>query len=300
MQVSISGPSGEIVWYPVLDDNQCVMPMRNDNWDLLLYDFSPYREMLMKDHRDMKDAEWVMPTAEMLNGTTWVWDGCLKDGREVSYQVTFRESTLAVRWYDGFDLEAHVFPDARWNLTYDEGFAILEIDFREMAGILRYNLLYHDVYEHLYFGMDVLQQEMPIGREPLYRFMMPPAVPEPVDMLGDWELAWTQVEDDSNEADPGTEYISIFLNDQNGFRITLTDEVRPQKNFKNKELGVYEGELYSGCGNELWMAYIGYMGPEDIIYSITLTRDDTLLMEMYWEVDGGVPMVAHKGYRRIG
>lgn len=48
------------------------------------------------------------------------------------------------------------------------------------------------------------------------------------------------------------------------------------------------------------MCYIGYMGPEDIIYSLTLTQEDILLMEMYWEIDGGVPMVAHKGYRRTG
>ena len=92
------------------------------------------------------------------------------------------------------------------------------------------------------------------------------------------------------DVEPDTECISIFLNDQNVFRITLTDKVHPKKSFKNKELGVYDGELYSGCGNDRWMAYIGYMGPEDIIYSITLTRDDTLLMQMYWEVDGGVPM----------
>ena len=148
--------------------------------------------------------------------------------------------------------------------------------------------------------MDVLQEEMPIGWEPLYRYMLPPLTPEPVEMLGEWELAWTEVEGYRENVEPGTESISIFLNDDNGFRITLTDSVFPGKSFKNKELGVYEGELYSGCGNDQWMCYIGYMGAENIIYSLTLTRDDILLMEMYWEIDGGVPMVAHKGYRRTG
>ena len=298
-QLCISGPSGEIIWYPILDDNDCPMSLWDDNRDNRFLDFSSYREMLVKDYREM-EGEWVKPTEEFLVGTTWVWERWTKDGREVSCQVTFAEDTLSVRWNDGIDEENHEYLDASWELTYEDGYAVLSIDFREMAGVLRYNLMYHEVYDYLYFGMDVLQEEMPIGLEPLYRFLMPPVVPEPVEMLGEWELAWTEVEGYRENVEPGTESISIFLNDDNGFRITLTDAVFPKKSFKNKELGVYEGELYSGCGNDRWMCYIGYMGPEDIIYSLTLTQDDILLMEMYWEIDGGVPMVAHKGYRRTG
>ena len=40
-QLYISGPSGEIVWYPQADDNLCAMPLRNDNWDDLLFRFLP-------------------------------------------------------------------------------------------------------------------------------------------------------------------------------------------------------------------------------------------------------------------
>ena len=297
-QLFISGPSGEVMWSPMLDDNDCPMSPWDDNWDKLFLDFTSYREMLVKDHRELEDDEWVKPTKEFLIGTTWVWEGWTKDSREVSYQVTFEENTLSVCWNDGFDEENHEYPDARWELTNEDGYAVLSIDFREMAGILRYNLMYHEVYDYLYFGMDVLQEEMPIGWEPLCRYMMPPLTPEPVEMLGEWTLAWTEVEGYRENIEPGTENISIFLNDDNGFRITLTDAVFPRKSFKNKELGVYEGELYSGCGNDQWMCYIGYMGAENIIYSLTLTQDDILLMEMYWEIDGGVPMVAHKGYRR--
>lgn len=298
-QVYISGPSGEIIWYPQVDDNLCVMPLRNDNWDNLFLDFSSYREMLVKRYRDMK-GEWVMPTAEMLYGSTWQWTGFLKDGTEVSYQLSFHWDTLSVKWYDGFDTEAHEYRDAPWELTYGEDFAILSIDFGQMAGLLRYNLLYHEVYGQMYVAIDAVQEDMPIGWEPLYRFLRPPEVPEPVEMLGDWELEWTEVEDYRENIEPGVEKISIFLNESNGFRITVTDEVYPHKSFKNKELGIYEGALYSDCGNNLWMAYIGYMGPNDTIYSLTLLPDDTLLMQMYWEIDDGVPMVAHKGYRRVG
>ena len=298
-QLFISGPSGEMIWYPMLDDNDCPMSLWDDNGEKLFLDFSSYREILVKDHKELEDDEWVKPTKEFLIGTTWVWEGWTKDSREVSYQVTFDEDTLSVRWNDGFDEEDHEYPDARWELTHEDGYAVLSIDFREMAGVLRYNLMYHEVYDYMYFGMDVLQEEMPVGWEPLYRYLLPPITPEPVEMLGDWELEWTEVEGYRENIEPGTEKISIFLNEDSGFRISLTDYQNSKKSFKNKELGIYEGELYSGCGNDLWMAYIGYMGSEDIIHSLTLTRDDVLLMELYWEIDDGIPMVAHKGYRRI-
>ena len=301
-QVFISGPSGEMIWYPMLDDNDCPMSLWDDNWNKLFLDFSSYREMLTKDYLEMKvdiEGEWVMPAAEMLVGTTWVWEGWTKDSREVSYQVTFDADTLSVRWNDGIDEEDHEYPDARWELTDEDGYAVLSIDFREMAGVLRYDLLCSEVYDCLYFGMDVLQEEMPIGWEPLYRYMLPPLTPEPVEMLGEWELAWTEVEGYRENVEPGTENISIFLNDDNGFRITLTDAVFPGKSFKNKELGVYEGELYSGCGNDDWVAYLANMDGYTTTYSFTLLDHESLLMKLYWEIDDGVPMVAYKMFHRV-
>ena len=96
-QVFISGPSGEMIWYPMLDNNDCPMSIWDDNWEKLFLDFSSYREMLVKDHRELEDDEWVKPTKEFLIGTTWVWEGWTKDNREVSYQVSFDEDTLSVR-----------------------------------------------------------------------------------------------------------------------------------------------------------------------------------------------------------
>lgn len=171
-QLSITGPSGEVVWYPALNDMTCPEPLLNDNWEEQFYDFTPYRELLMADHRQMKDMGWKLPTAEMLIGNAWGWYGYLKDGREVSYQVTFHEDTIFVRWNDGIDQEDHVYPDARWELTYDEGFAVLAIDFREFAGIMRYNLLYDARFNELYVGLDTVAEEMNIGWEPLSRFLV--------------------------------------------------------------------------------------------------------------------------------
>jgi hypothetical protein len=255
--------------------------------------------MLVKDHRELEDDEWVKPTKEFLIGTTWMWEGWTKDSREVSYQVTFDVDTLFVRWNDGIDEEDHEYPDARWELTYEDGYAVLSIDFREMAGVLRYNLLYHEVYENLYFGMDVLQEEMPIGLEPLCRYMMPPLTPEPVEMLGYWELEWTEVEGYREYVDPGLENISVFLRDDSSIRMSYVEWTPNGVALYDKEVCFYEGELYSGCGNDDWVAYLANMDGYTTTYSFTLLDHESLLMKLYWEIDDGVPMVAYKMFHRV-
>ena len=235
----------------------------------------------------------------MLIGTTWVWDRYLKDGREVSYQLTFAEDTLSVRWNDGIDEEDHVYPDAAWELTDEAGFAVLSIDFREFAGVLRYDLMYHEEFELLYVGMDVVQEEMPIGWEPLYRYLGEPEPPEPVEMLGDWELEWTEVEGYREYVDPGIENITVFLRDDSSMRLTHVNNVFYENNIYDKEVLFYEGELYFGCGNDRWVAYLGNMDGYATTYSFTLTDHDQLLMKLYWEIDDGVPMVAYKMFHRV-
>ena len=301
-QLFISGPSGEMIWYPMLDDNDCPMSLWDDNWEKLFLDFSSYREMLTKDYLEMKvdiDGEWVMPTAEMLVGTTWVWEGWTKDSREVSYEVTFDMDTLSVRWNDGIDEEDHEYPDARWELTDEDGYAILSIDFQEMAGVLRYDLLYSEVYDYLYFGMDVLQEEMPIGWEPLYRYLLPPFTPEPVEMLGYWELEWTEVEGYREYVDPGLENISVFFRDDSSIRMSYVEWTPNGVALYDKEVCFYEGELYSGCGNDAWVAYLANMDGYMTTYSFTLLDHESLLMKLYWEIDDGVPMVAYKMFHRV-
>jgi len=298
-QVFISGPSGEMIWYPMLDDNDCPMSLWDDNRDELFLDFSSYREMLVKDHRELEDDEWVKPTEEFLIGTTWVWEGWTKDSREVSYEVTFDVDTLSVRWNDGIDAEDHEYPDALWELTYEDGYAVLSIDFREMAGVLRYNLMYHEVYDYLYFGMDVLQEEMPIGWEPLHRYMLPPPTPEPVEMLGYWELEWTEVEGYREYAAPDLENISVFLRDDSSIRMSYVEWTPNGVALYDKEVCFFEGELYSGCGNDEWAAYLADMDWHPIVYSFTLLDHDTLLMKLYWETDEGAPMVAYKSFYRV-
>ena len=298
-QVVITDSDGtQVVWYPQLDDNRCAMPLRNDDWEDLFFDFSPYREIIMAKHRQLKDTQWGMPTAEMLEGTTWVLDGFLKDGRVTSYQVAFEEYVLSVRWNDGIDEEDHEYLYAPWELTYDEGFAILSIDFGEFAGVLRYNLLYHDFYELLYVAMDAVQEDMPIGWEPLYRYLMKPATPEPTEMIGTWELAWTEVEGDRSEAEPGACIIEIRSAASAGLLMSYTSRDFPEDNFQNELLTIDMRQMYTLCGNDEWVADLDYVGPWDTTYTVTLTTDDLLIKQNYFLMDGA-PSVSYEYFYRV-
>ena len=297
-QVYISGPSGEVFWYPREDDNRCVSSQQNEDGEVLFCDFSSYRELLMKRHQDMKDSEWVMPTAEMLAGTTWNWDGFLKDGREVSYQLTFEEDILSVRWNDGIDELSHEYLYAPWELTYDDGFAILSIDFREMAGVLRYNLLYHQEFEELYVAMDAVQEEMPIGGEPLYRYLMRTVAPEPTEMIGSWELAWTEVEGDRSDEEQGTRWIEIFSAASGNLLMSYSSEAFPQNNFYDELLTIDMRQMHTLCGNDEWVADVDYVGPWDTTYTVTLTADDILIKQNYFLLDGA-PTVSYEYFYRI-
>jgi hypothetical protein len=297
--VYISGPSGEAFWYPGTDDNGCAAPLRNDNWDNLFMDFSPYREMLMKRHRDMKDSEWVMPTKDSLAGTTWNWSRFLKDGRDVSCRVTFDEDILSVRWNDGIDEQDHEYLYALWELTYDEGFAILSIDFGEMAGVLRYNLLYHEAYEELYVAMDAVQEEMPIGSEPLYRYLVREVAPEPTDMIGEWELVWMEVEGDRSYAESGECTIEIMSAASGSLLMSYTSQEFPEKNFYNELLTIDMRQMHTLCGNDEWVADVDYVGPWDTTYTVTLTSDDVLIKQNYFLLDGA-PTVSYEYFYRIG
>ena len=297
-QVYISGPSGEVFWYPQADDNRCAIPLRNDNRENLFYDFSPYREMVMAKHSRMKDSGWKMPTKEALIGTSWSCYDYLKDYRNVSYHVTFEEDTLSVRWNDGIDENPHEYLYAPWELSYDEGFAILEIDFQEMAGVLRYNLLYDENLETLYVAMDAVQEEMPIGWEPLYRYLMRTVAPEPTEMIGSWELAWTEVEGDRSDEEQGTRWIEIFSAASGDLLMSYGSEAFPDNDFYNELLMLDMREMHTLCGNDEWVADVDYVGPWDTTYTVTLTAEDILIKQNYFLLDGA-PSVSYEYFRRV-
>ncbi len=300
-QLSISGPSGDVIWYPQLDDNECAMALLNDNGDDLFLDFSPYREMLAADYREtLENVEWegILPTEEDLIGNTWVWSGYSKVGWEANYSVTFNQGYLDVCWNDGIDPMEHVYNNAPWTLEHKDGYAVLTIDFAEFAGVLRYDVLYSRFYDDLYIIQDVLQEEMNIGWEPLSRYLMKPAAPDPMDMTGTWELVWTEIEGYREEAESNTCFLEITTDYEGLYWISYNDYAFPDENYENKELVVFPFEMYYGCGNDQWSATVNHTGKFGTEYSLTLLFNDTLLLQRYWEVDGA-PMVSYASYRRV-
>ena len=252
----------------------------------------------MARHSGMKDSGWAMPTKESLTGTTWRWFGFLKDGRYVRYDVTFDVDTLSVRWNDGIDEMDHEYLYAAWELTQNGEYAVLSIDFREFAGVLRYNLLYHREFEELYVAIDAVQEEMPIGWEPLYRYLMRTVAPEPTEMIGSWELAWTDVEGDRSDEEQGTRWIEIFSAASGNLLMSYSSEAFPQDNFYDELLTIDMRQMHTLCGNDEWVADVDYVGPWDTTYTVTLTADDILIKQNYFLLDGA-PTVSYEYFRRV-
>ena len=120
----------------------------------------------------------------------------------------------------------------------------------------------------------------------------------PIEMVGTWELAWTEVEGDRNEAAPGACTVEITTDGTGLFWLSYTDNNYPDDNFSDRELLVSPGELYPDCGNNQWFAEVYGASDELIHYAVTLLDDGTLLMQYSWEMDG-MPWVSYGWYERI-
>ena len=120
-----------------------------------------------------------------------------------------------------------------------------------------------------------------------------------MDMVGTWELAWTEVEGDRIETASGVRFIEITAEAEERFRISYRDRDFPEDNFSDRVLLVSPGELYWDCGNNQWIAEVCAESDALIHYAFTVLNDGTLLMQYSWEMDG-MPMVSYGWYKRIG
>jgi len=118
------------------------------------------------------------------------------------------------------------------------------------------------------------------------------------DLVGTWELSWTEVEGDRNEAVPGVCTIEITPDDTGFFRFTYSNRDFPEENIRDRELIVVPGELYPGCSNTQWIAEVVEESGDADHYSLTLLEDGMLLLQTYWEMDG-MPWVNYGWYTRI-
>ena len=286
-QVYISGPSGEVFWCAGTDRNG--FALQGD-----FYDISPYAELLKAEQQWLKDCGWTLPTKDQLIGTAWSSSLYLEDGTEYTYEMSIDNDFLAARWNEG---ENHVYHDAAWELTYEDETAVLSIDFGQMAGVLRYNLLYEESYGELYVSLDVTQEDFPVGGEPMSRYMTMTSMPTPLEMVGTWELGWTEVDGYINGAELGSQIIEITTDYQGHYQISYTNNEFPKQSFACKDMEIIYDELYYGCENNQWYAKVDHIGSHGMEYSLTLLPEGTLLLRNYWEQEG-FRTAAHDWYTR--
>ena len=118
------------------------------------------------------------------------------------------------------------------------------------------------------------------------------------ELVGTWELAWTEVEGDRNKAESGVSTIVITPDETGCFRFTYVSRDFPGENIQDRELLIVPGELYWGCGNDLWIGEVTMASGDNVQYALTLLEDGTLLLQNYWEMDG-MPWVSYGWYQRI-
>ena len=135
-------------------------------------------------------------------------------------------------------------------------------------------------------------------REPSYQFLMKPDNPEPMDLIGSWELAWTEVEGDRSDEEQGTRWIEIYTAASGDLFMSYGSEAFPDNDFYNELLMLDMREMHTLCGNDEWVADVDYVGPWDTTYTVTLTADDILIKQNYFLLDGA-PSVSYEYFRRV-
>ena len=118
------------------------------------------------------------------------------------------------------------------------------------------------------------------------------------ELVGTWELAWTEVEGDRNGVVSGVCTIEIVPDGTDTFRFTYTSRDYPEENVLERELVVVPGELYPGCSNDRWIAEVAEESGDPVRYALTLLEDGTLLLQTYWEMDG-MPWVSYGWYNKL-
>ncbi len=302
-QVTIVDSEGNLfVWYPQRDYTDCVEMLIDGDGNELLLDFTPYEETLAYEYAELQDTGlFGTPVKEDLVGTVWKGEDLLRDGRDYMCRIAFHEDTADILWNDGIDENDHEYKDAPWELKQENGYAVLTVDFGEFAGELSYDLLVDAQMDVLFTMQDVstgVIEELGWEKQSrsLYRQFV--AVPKPEELVGTWERYESELEGMAEPSEPGACTIVIQGTDGDDLTISYTDKESPKKNYKNKALAVSEKEMYSGCGNSLWMADVDHVGPYDTTYAITGLEDGTLLLQNYWIMDEA-PSVSYERFRRV-
>ena len=146
-----------VTWYPRIGDTVKIEKENGTCGDNNIKDFSRYSELLWNEYSDRKDDGWKMPTAKQLVGTTWSCNEHKQTGAVYWYEVTFRKGVADVRWNN--DGEDHEYNNATWEITYDEGVALITFDFGGLAGPQTCAILLSDDESLMYTCANVVAGE---------------------------------------------------------------------------------------------------------------------------------------------
>lgn len=299
--VTITNADGSsFTWYPRCDAMGCLDKLCNDEGQPVIFDFSAYAEVLRAEYFEIMGEGWLSPTKWDLIGTSWYCLEYTQDNREVSYVLTFGEDTLCVEWNDGFDVEDHVYPDAQWDLEYVDGITVLTVDFREFAGVLKYNPLLDPELDYLYTTVDMSDGTVELGVERFDRVLKrwKTDSSDLSRLIGTWELGWTEVEGYRDYDRAGMAIITVTGDPEDTLYISYEDEGYPSDYFTERKLDIRPGAIYDGCGNDSWYADVDHLGPYGTTYRVTVLDDGILMMQQFWYQDG-YPMVGYSWFRRV-
>lgn len=298
--VTITNADGtSFTWYPRCDAMGCLDNLLNEADQPVIHDFSAYAEVLRAEYFEIMAEGWLSPTKWDLIGTAWYCFEYTDDNREVSYELTFDEDTLSIVWNDGFDAEDHVYPDATWDIEYVDGITVLTVDFREFAGILKYNLLLEPKSDYLHTTVDMSDGAVAPGMERFERVLKRWRTDSSdlSQLIGTWELACTEVEGYRDYDRAGMATITITGDPEDTMYISYEDKEYPSDCFTQRKLDIKPGEIYSGCGNDEWNAAVDHRSPNGTTYRVTVLDDGTLMIQRFWYQDGS-PAVGYSWFTR--
>lgn len=155
--VVTTSAGNSVTWYPRIGDTVKIEKENGTCGDNNIKDFSSYSELLWNEYTDRKDDGWKLPTAKQLVGTTWSCKEYKLTGSVYSYEVTFRKGVADVRWNN--DGEDHEYSNATWEITYDEGVALITFDFGGLAGPQTCAILLSDDQSLMYTCANVVAGE---------------------------------------------------------------------------------------------------------------------------------------------
>lgn len=259
----------------------------------------PEQSDMPEDYTKRVNEGWTAPEQSDLQGTAWGWEEYTENWFLLSNLISFNEQTADVVWHDGIDEEAHTYGGASYEITLENGIAIMEIDFAEMAGKLYYYLLISPDGDAIY-TLELISDENS-DSQPASAVLNKKKTANPMELVGKWDRIKTMVEGYEVETEPNTCIVEIAGDSKDNLKISYTEKQEfSNVTYSDKDLIFSLGALpgYTNCGNDVWYADIDYVGEYNTTYAITLLEDGTLLLQNYFTVDGA-PMVSYEWFKRI-